>query len=137
LRLAQGNPQMFSKPALARRKQGPAAVPPAWLNDYVKRAYVPKAADFRHLRRYVNNHRNIYIDKLSAIAPPGSWCRNGQSGSTLGESFEVCDRSQQFCGDGQARRRASQDPFRQIGEYAEIDRILMECSLVLFEAEAP
>jgi hypothetical protein len=50
---------MFSKLALACRKQGPVAVPPGWLNDYVNHAYVPKAADFRRLRRYVNNHRNI------------------------------------------------------------------------------
>jgi hypothetical protein len=66
-----------------------------------------------------------------------SWCRNGRSGSTLGESFEVCDRSQQFAAMAKQDAELLKILVRQIGEYAEIDRILMECSLVLFEAEAP
>jgi hypothetical protein len=41
------------------------------------------------------HHRDLAA--LGGISRCGrSRCRNGRSGSTLGESFEVCDRSQQF-----------------------------------------
>jgi hypothetical protein len=82
----RGNPQMFSKSALARRKQGPAAVPPAWLNDYVNRAYVPKAADFRHLRRYVNIDKyrplrhQVFAHEGSRMPPR---CRRSLPGPTF------------------------------------------------------
>jgi hypothetical protein len=67
LKLVQDNPQIFSKAALARRKQGPAPAPPQWLNDYLKRMYVPKPADFRRLRGYVSKHRKIYAEKYRPL----------------------------------------------------------------------
>jgi len=47
VQVALENPQIFSsrlslRRALARRKQGSKKMPPAWLNDYMKYAHVPK-----------------------------------------------------------------------------------------------
>jgi AbiU2 len=67
IKLAQDNPQIFSKAALARRKQGTAAVPPQWLNNYLKTVYVPKPADFGRLRGYVSKHRKIYIERYQPL----------------------------------------------------------------------
>jgi hypothetical protein len=67
LKLAQDNPQMFSKAAFARRRKGPATTPPHWLNDYLKHVYVPKPADFRRLRGYVSKHRKIYVEKYRPL----------------------------------------------------------------------
>src|SRR5262245_54276954 len=39
IRLAIDNPQIFSKAALARRKQGSSSSPPAWLGNYMKHVY--------------------------------------------------------------------------------------------------
>lgn len=63
LRIAQDNPQIFSKTALGLRKQGSSKTPPDWLNDYLRDAYEPKAGDFRRLRGYVRKQRKIYDDK--------------------------------------------------------------------------
>jgi hypothetical protein len=60
LRLAQSNLSMFSKEALARRKQGDAPQPPSWLEQYLADAYVPVPPDFRKLRGHVKKHRSIY-----------------------------------------------------------------------------
>lgn len=60
LRIAQDNPQMFSKAALGRRKQGRSTTPPSWLNDYLRNAYLPKVDDFRRLRTHVRKHRKTY-----------------------------------------------------------------------------
>lgn len=63
LGLAQKNRVIFSKAALGRRKQGNTTTPPAWLADYLRDAYEPKAADFRRLRGYVRKRRHIYETK--------------------------------------------------------------------------
>lgn len=63
LRIARDNPQIFSKAALGRRKQGASKTPPSWLNDYLRDAYVPKVGDFRRLRAHVRKHRKTYEDK--------------------------------------------------------------------------
>jgi len=63
LRMAQDHPQIFSKTALGRRKQGTSATPPSWLNDYLRDAYVPKVGDFRRLRAHVGKRRKTYEDK--------------------------------------------------------------------------
>jgi hypothetical protein len=67
LRLAMDNPQIFSKAALARRKQGTDKTPPAWLDSYLKHVYVPSPADFRRLRGYVSKHRKIYLEKYQPL----------------------------------------------------------------------
>jgi AbiU2 len=67
IRLAIHNPQMFSKAALARRKQGSSNTPPAWLSDYMRHVYVPRPADLRRLRGYVSKHRKVYIDKYRPL----------------------------------------------------------------------
>ena len=67
LRLAQDNPQIFSKAALARRRQVPGKAPPEWLDDYLKHVYAPKPADFRRLRGYVSKQRKIYLEKYQPV----------------------------------------------------------------------
>ena len=67
IRLAVDNPQIFSKTALARRKQGSSNTLPAWLSDYMKHVYVPRPADLRRLRGYVSRHRKVYIDKYRPL----------------------------------------------------------------------
>jgi len=60
LKIAQNHPEIFSRSALGKRKQGNLATPPDWLSAYLSGAYVPKAADFRRLRAYVGKQRKIY-----------------------------------------------------------------------------
>jgi len=67
LRLAEDNPQLFSKAALAKRKQGADKGPPKWLNDYLRDAYEPKPPDFRRLRGYVSKQRKIYLNKYQPL----------------------------------------------------------------------
>jgi len=76
LRLAQDHPQIFSKDALARRKQGTEKTPPDWLESYMKHVYAPKPVDFRRLRGYVRKHRNPrglerLLDALGQSPPSG------------------------------------------------------------------
>lgn len=60
LRIAQDNPDIFSKEALGRRKQGTSRGRPEWLDEYLEDAYEPIAADFRRLRAHVRRRRTIY-----------------------------------------------------------------------------
>ena len=60
LRIAQENPKMFSKEALARRKQGANPEPPEWLDNYLQDAYVPTKSDFLRIRAHVTKKRKIY-----------------------------------------------------------------------------
>src|SRR5439155_6344159 len=50
LHIAQRNPEIFSKQALAKRKQALSANAAEWIDDYLKTAYVPSPEDFRRLR---------------------------------------------------------------------------------------
>jgi len=63
LKIAQNHPDIFSRSALGKRKQGSLATPPDWLPEYLAEAYVPKAADFRRLRAYVHKQRRVYNEK--------------------------------------------------------------------------
>jgi hypothetical protein len=69
LRLAQDHPQIFSKAALAVRKQGADKTPPEWLDDYLRHAYEPnnKPIDFRRLRGYVSKQRKTYLEKYQPL----------------------------------------------------------------------
>lgn len=60
LRIAQDNPQIFSKEALARRKYDGKGERPDWLDDYLKNVYEPTPADFRRLRAHVKRRRKLY-----------------------------------------------------------------------------
>jgi hypothetical protein len=60
LRVAQDNPQIFSKAALAHRKLGGSAERPDWLDKYLLTVYEPTPKDFRRLRAHVNRRRRIY-----------------------------------------------------------------------------
>jgi len=67
MRLAQDNPQIFSKAEFAQRRQGAAETPPDWLDNYLKDIYLPKPADFRRLRGYVSRYRKIYLEKYQPL----------------------------------------------------------------------
>ncbi len=60
LRIAQENAIIFSKEALEVRARNGSANSSEWINDFMKRAYVPSADDFRRLRGYVNKYRKVY-----------------------------------------------------------------------------
>jgi hypothetical protein len=60
LKIAQDHPEIFSKNALGKRKQGNLENPPDWLPEYLEAAYVPTPTDFRRLRSHVHKQRTIY-----------------------------------------------------------------------------
>jgi AbiU2 len=60
LRIAQNSPAVFSKAALAKRRQGNHQQRPEWLNEFLQGAYEPTATDFRRLRTHVKKYRRIY-----------------------------------------------------------------------------
>lgn len=60
LRIPRDNPQIFSKAALSRRKQGDNPIPQEWLGQYIEDAYEPTAVDFRRIRAHVRRRRKIY-----------------------------------------------------------------------------
>lgn len=60
LKSAQEDLQIFSREALARRKQGDAVEKPDWVDEFVSAAYEPTAKDFRRLRAHVKKWRRIY-----------------------------------------------------------------------------
>jgi HEPN superfamily AbiU2-like protein len=55
-----GQPSIFSRASLGRRKQAGASEAPSWIGDCLDRAYVPVPADFRRLRAHVKRRRRIY-----------------------------------------------------------------------------
>ncbi len=67
LRIAQQNPQIFSKDSLGRRKWGANSDPPEWLDDFLGSAYEPTSEDFRNLRNCVKKWRRIYESNYRAI----------------------------------------------------------------------
>jgi hypothetical protein len=60
LRIAQDHPEIFSKAALGRRKQGSSPEPPTWLTEYLRDPYEPTTRDFRRIRAHVRKRRKIY-----------------------------------------------------------------------------
>ncbi len=66
VRTAQENPGMFSTKALSERRKGNFRTE-AELNEYVGKAYVPTAADFRALRKEVAAKRKIFEEKYRDI----------------------------------------------------------------------
>jgi hypothetical protein len=61
LRIAHDNRlQIFSKAALARRKQGSNPQRPDWLDEYLRGVHEPTPDDFRRLRAHVRKWRRIY-----------------------------------------------------------------------------
>jgi len=67
LRTAQADLGVFSKEALTRRKCQRSPDADEWLVDYLQRAYVPTAKDFRRLRRYVAHRRQIDENKYRPL----------------------------------------------------------------------
>jgi AbiU2 len=67
LGIAQKHREIFSREALAVRKQGQCATRPDWLDGFLAESYVPLPSDFRRLRREVSNRRKIYDEKYRDI----------------------------------------------------------------------
>ena len=60
LQIAEDNPSIFSKVALAERMRRGSANAGDWLDEYMRDVYVPTPADFKRIRRYVDARRKIY-----------------------------------------------------------------------------
>jgi len=89
LRIAQKNPEIFSKLALAQRRISDRAEEsewPGWLNDFVQNAYEPAADDFRQLRKQVNGQRKIYELRYRGLRDK-VYAHNATANST--ESFAL------------------------------------------------
>lgn len=60
LRIAQDNPQIFSRAALGRRRQGNDPDSPEWLDEFLRSAYEPTPMDFRRIRAHIRKRRKTY-----------------------------------------------------------------------------
>ena len=67
LRITQDHPEIFSKEALGRRKQGSNPERPDWLTEYLQSSYEPTARDFRRIRAHVRKRRKIYESNYRKI----------------------------------------------------------------------
>ena len=50
LRISQDDPEIISKTALGRRRQGKEAEKPEWLDEFLRNAFEPTPNDFRRIR---------------------------------------------------------------------------------------
>jgi hypothetical protein len=66
-RAAQGDLSIFSKDALAARKRAMSENADEWLPEYLRTVHVPRAYEFRALRKRVNQERRIYERTYRAI----------------------------------------------------------------------
>lgn len=62
---------IFSREALARRKQGTSATRAEWVDEYVRDKYEPTAKDIRNLRKQVDAWRDIYDDRYRPLRNKG------------------------------------------------------------------
>lgn len=60
LGIAQQNPGIFSKAALAGRKRRDSENADEWLDEFLRDVYLPTPDDFRRLRKYVARRRKTY-----------------------------------------------------------------------------
>jgi HEPN superfamily AbiU2-like protein len=67
LRIAQRNPEIFSKSALGARRQGRNEQEPVWLPEFLSDAYEPRPSDFRRIRAYVSKRRRIYESRYADL----------------------------------------------------------------------
>jgi hypothetical protein len=68
LRLAQDNrTQLFSKAALARRKQAASPNPQEGLDEFLGSAHEPSADDFRRIRKRVARWRRVYEENYRGV----------------------------------------------------------------------
>lgn len=62
---------VFSREALAQRRQGTLATRPEWVDDYVKNSYEPVPEDIRNLRRQVDAWRVVYDERYKPLRNKG------------------------------------------------------------------
>lgn len=67
LRLASGNPDVFSLEALRQRKRGDANEDPEWLDDYMQDRYVPTDADWTRLAKHLDRWTAVFQEKYRPL----------------------------------------------------------------------
>jgi hypothetical protein len=67
IRIAQRNPEIFSKAALGGRRQGRSAEEPIWLEEFLGDVYEPTPDDFRRIRTLVRKWRNVYDSRYADL----------------------------------------------------------------------
>jgi hypothetical protein len=67
LRLAEDHREIFSKAALAGRRQGRNTPAPEWLDEYVQSVYEPETSDFRLLRKQIAEKRRTFESNYKEI----------------------------------------------------------------------
>lgn len=67
LKVAQDDLAIFSKEALARRKQGVDAEPPSYIAEFLDVVYEPTSSDFKQLRKCVGEYRKTYNKKYRGL----------------------------------------------------------------------
>ena len=60
IKMAQDNLSIFSKNSLADRKRKQASNAYSWIDEYLKKVYVPTSKDFRRLRKLIKKYRSLY-----------------------------------------------------------------------------
>ena len=67
LRLAIASPQIFTRDALAARKQGNRPTKPEWLDGFMSTTYEPLPSDFEFLQQKVSENKAVYEEKYKPI----------------------------------------------------------------------
>ena len=67
LNLAKENLQIFTRNALAARRQGKNPIRPEYLDKFLLQVYIPELVDFQELQEKVDEHKEIYKNKYKSI----------------------------------------------------------------------
>ena len=67
LRLAIASPQIFTRDALAARRQGNNPAKPEWLDEFMSETYEPSSQDLEFLQDKVSENKMIYKQKYKRI----------------------------------------------------------------------
>ncbi len=67
LRLAIASPQIFTRDALAARRQGNSPTKPEWLDGFISKTYEPLPSDFDYLQQKISENKAVYEAKYKPI----------------------------------------------------------------------
>jgi hypothetical protein len=67
IRIARENPEIFSKAALGRRKQGKNLHRPEWVDIFLESVYEPKQKDFDRIGARIRKYRKIYARNYEQV----------------------------------------------------------------------
>lgn len=65
--LAKKHPEIFSKSSLEKRRLGKNDKRPDWMDEFLKTAYEPSAADLDHLGKLIENSANAYEARYKSV----------------------------------------------------------------------